>query len=614
MVSKVRKRDGRYVKFNPEKIKDAITKAIEATNADVTITKINNMTKQVTNLIEKHTPQNRVPTVEDIQDIVEKVLMQSKLHDVAKAYIIYREERSKRREKDSDLMRIYHKLATEELSEYNLLKNKKDYPTYLQTIIKYGNIALESYNKNYTLPETVLTSIETGKLYINNLADYGKTLDSFSPNLNYILENGFYYKNIKIEPPKDLETFFLVLTNIITLNTKLGLKEINIPNFDILIAKYLKDETKKLETYLYNFFNEIFISFSLDGILRGPFTFSHGLGCNKKERKVNEIILKLISNNKEFSNHQVFLLKDNINSNKNSPNYDLFIKTINLLEKKYNIMYVNLDAPFNKIEPFITDNNPIYFRSGKRIFKNYHLPFLSKTIGRAIISSNVINLVDIVKDIKDYDKYKQELERRIELAVLEQTNNLELVEKLKVLQIYPIIKGKEFIVSENHQGNIFGNIVRNGNLLIGFIGLEETIRLLFKHEQDINVLINKGYDLIEFISNKLLNLSKMYNLNINLYEETNKNIGKILFDINKAQDEAFPFDNKNSYSTGVNIIKTNNTPKQIINKCSKFQSLLNGGHKLVIKSSCDSYLDIVNYAIKKNVGAIEFMGIDEGEK
>ena len=90
MIARIRKRDGRYVKFNEEKILEAIQKAVIAVEAEVTVNRVNKITKEVVKRVEETTPEGRVPTVEYVQDVVEEVLMLSKLPEVAKAYILDR--------------------------------------------------------------------------------------------------------------------------------------------------------------------------------------------------------------------------------------------------------------------------------------------------------------------------------------------------------------------------------------------------------------------------------------------------------------------------------------------------------------------------------------------
>ena len=96
MHSKIKKRDGRLVKFNAEKITHAIAKAGAATGEfDLSAAKI--LTIRVLNLAEKIF-DSRIITVEEIQDIVEEVLLSSPYRKTAKAYIIYRDQHARLRE------------------------------------------------------------------------------------------------------------------------------------------------------------------------------------------------------------------------------------------------------------------------------------------------------------------------------------------------------------------------------------------------------------------------------------------------------------------------------------------------------------------------------------
>ncbi|MEX2704728.1 MAG: vitamin B12-dependent ribonucleotide reductase [Candidatus Freyrarchaeum guaymaensis] len=95
-ISKIRKRDGRIVKFEPVKITNAIHKAfIAVKERDGETAK--NLSAQVVAIIED-TFKDRIPTVEEVQDIVEKVLIKNGFSDVAKAYILYRQKRTEIRE------------------------------------------------------------------------------------------------------------------------------------------------------------------------------------------------------------------------------------------------------------------------------------------------------------------------------------------------------------------------------------------------------------------------------------------------------------------------------------------------------------------------------------
>ena len=101
-MQKIIKRDGREVPFNKEKIISAILKAfveIDGVESEYAIEKANN----IANFIEEKSLEKKL-TVEEIQDFVENGLMSLKKKDVARAYILYRNEHYKARlEKEKTL-------------------------------------------------------------------------------------------------------------------------------------------------------------------------------------------------------------------------------------------------------------------------------------------------------------------------------------------------------------------------------------------------------------------------------------------------------------------------------------------------------------------------------
>ena len=109
MIKSIIKRDNREVPFNEDKIVQAIVKAFigsGSTNRENTAARL---TKEVVANLEA--AGNSKPSVEEIQDVVEDVLMTNGFVQTAKAYILYRAERNRRREMDTNLMRIYQDIT-----------------------------------------------------------------------------------------------------------------------------------------------------------------------------------------------------------------------------------------------------------------------------------------------------------------------------------------------------------------------------------------------------------------------------------------------------------------------------------------------------------------------
>ena len=117
-IEKIVKRDGRVVDFNVDKITDAIFKAAQVLGGnDKTLSEY--LAKQVElYLLEvQHTP---MPTVEQVQDAVEKILIENGHARTAKEYILYRAERTRIRNMDTKLMHVYEDLTFKEAEEIDV--------------------------------------------------------------------------------------------------------------------------------------------------------------------------------------------------------------------------------------------------------------------------------------------------------------------------------------------------------------------------------------------------------------------------------------------------------------------------------------------------------------
>jgi anaerobic ribonucleoside-triphosphate reductase len=133
MLGKIKKRDGRLVKFNAEKITNAIAKAGAAT-AEFDVITAKKLTIKVLNLAEKLF-DDKIMTVEEIQDIVEEVILSSPYRQTAKAYIIYRDQHARLRE-------ITNKMEVDLVDQY--LK-KKDWKINENSNMDYSLQGLNNY-------------------------------------------------------------------------------------------------------------------------------------------------------------------------------------------------------------------------------------------------------------------------------------------------------------------------------------------------------------------------------------------------------------------------------------------------------------------------------------
>ena len=108
-MKQVKKRDGRIVDFDPSKIERAILAAFEDVDGEITEYAKEKAANIASYIEGYYLDVDEIPDIEDIQDLVEKGLMATKRKDVAKNYILYREERTKIRNRNSQLMKNIQK-------------------------------------------------------------------------------------------------------------------------------------------------------------------------------------------------------------------------------------------------------------------------------------------------------------------------------------------------------------------------------------------------------------------------------------------------------------------------------------------------------------------------
>ena len=108
MITQIVKRDGRTVAFELDKIADAIFKAAQASGG-----RDYEMSTELASQVEQELEAESLtcPTVEQVQDVVEKVLVKSGHARTAKKYILYRNERTRVREMNTRLMKVYEDLT-----------------------------------------------------------------------------------------------------------------------------------------------------------------------------------------------------------------------------------------------------------------------------------------------------------------------------------------------------------------------------------------------------------------------------------------------------------------------------------------------------------------------
>ncbi|MGN0748233.1 MAG: ribonucleoside triphosphate reductase [Christensenellales bacterium] len=212
MISQVYKRDGTFQEFNLEKIANAIFKAARACGGNDRET-AENLANEVVCELEKKFGK-KIPTVEEIQNCVEKVLIENRHAQVAKSYILYREKRKQARENNA-LIGATIDMFDKYLSEKDWAV--KENANMQRSIAGLNNYVREAFTKSYWLnevyPDYIRDLHTSGAIHIHDLGFFGAYCVGW--DLRAILVDGFTGVTGKVSsnPPKHLRSFLGQIVN-----------------------------------------------------------------------------------------------------------------------------------------------------------------------------------------------------------------------------------------------------------------------------------------------------------------------------------------------------------------------------------------------------------------
>ena len=245
MVKNIIKRDGRIVEYSIDKIQNAIEKALLATGKSTK--KAVALAKQVEkNLNAKF--DNKTPSVEQIQDEVEKTLMESKLDQVAKAYILYRDNRNKVREMNSNLMRTFDKINNADSKSFDLKRENAniDGDTPMGIMLRFGSESAKTYFTNSLLSTEQAKAYQNGDIHIHDFDFYALTETCCQIDIEKLFKGGFSTGHGFIREPNDIRTYASLVCIAIQANQSDQHGGQSIPNFDYGVAPGIKKTFKKI--------------------------------------------------------------------------------------------------------------------------------------------------------------------------------------------------------------------------------------------------------------------------------------------------------------------------------------------------------------------------------
>ena len=258
-ITKVKKRDGRIVDFEQDKIRIAIFKAITAAN-EGDGKKSSKAANRIVQILNRRFKKDEIPNVEQIQDIVEEVLILENLVETAKAYILYREQRRKIREAT-----VAAEEAVDRIDQYLgkldwEIQENANMAFSLQGLNHYGvTYIIKKYWLNKVYPREIREANESGDFHLHDL-------DSLAPycvgwDLYDLLLKGFGGVSGKIEtkPAKHFRAILGQVVNFVYTLQGEAAGAIAFSNFDTLLAPFIRYDNlnyqqvkQSLQEFLFN--------------------------------------------------------------------------------------------------------------------------------------------------------------------------------------------------------------------------------------------------------------------------------------------------------------------------------------------------------------------------
>lgn len=649
MIQTVKKRDGRIVGFNEQKIAAAIRKAMLATEEGEDEALIGQIADRIS---VKGKPQM---TVEAIQDMVENELMKSSRKDVAKAYIKYRNARSiARKAKTTDIFLEIINIKNNDVTRENANMNA-DTPAGM--MMKFASETTKPFVDDYLLSEDARDAVKNNYLHIHDKDYYPtKSLTCCQHPLDNILTKGFVAGHGASRPAKRIETAAVLAC----ISLECAQNEMHggqaIPAFDFYLAPYVRlsyiEELKALEDLYGESFADLYheplidyLKQDLDGLKGKDRVRQHAI--NKTVSRVHQAMEAFIHNMntihsrggnqvvfssinygtdtsaegrcimRELLNStyqgvgngetaifpiQIWKKKRGVNYLPQDPNYDLYQLACKVTARRFFPNFLNLDATFNQSDAWRADDPKRYMNEvatmgcRTRVFENRFGPKTS--VGRGNLSFSTINIVRIAiecMDVKDQEariaKFLAKLDEELEIAA-KQLDERYQFQKTAFVKQFPLLMKSLWIGADKlNSDDTIESVINQGTLGIGFIGLAEClVALTGKHHGESEESQKLGLKIVGYMRDRVNDFSERYQHNYSVLATPAEGLSGKFTKKDRAEFGSIPGVTDRDYYTNSNHVP-------VYYKCSArhkaeveapYHEMTRGGHIFYVEIDGDA--------------------------
>ena len=255
MIKSIIKRDGRVVLYDEGKIASAILKAMEAVQEGDA-----SQAAAVANAVEAALEERcgaQPPQIEQIQDEVESQLMQMGFDNAAKKYILYRASRTRVREMNTRLMKVFDELTHADATASDMKRSNAniDGDTPMGTMLQYGSEAAKDYYDKYLLTPEQSRAHREGWIHIHDFDFYALTTTCCQIDLLKLFKGGFSTGHGFLREPNDIQSYSALACIAIQSNQNDQHGGQSIVNFDYGLAPGVAKTYKK--QYAVNIFKSL---------------------------------------------------------------------------------------------------------------------------------------------------------------------------------------------------------------------------------------------------------------------------------------------------------------------------------------------------------------------
>lgn len=657
-MKQVKKRDGRIVDFDSSKIINAVLAAFKEVDGEIS-DYAKSKAQNIADYIEGYYIEDNdayIPNIEDIQDLVEKGLMSSKRKDVAKAYVLYREERNKIRSANSKLIKTV-KEKIEALDVQNQNANVDEH-SFGGRMGEARNELLKDYALNYIVSDMARNNHLNNEIYIHDLDSYAVGMHNcLTVPFDMLLEKGFNTRQTDVRPANSVNTAFQLIAVIFQLQSLQQFGGVSASHLDWTMVPYVrksffkhwKDGQKyieedenaddllfqpelSIEDQYYKNYPKVY-QYALDKTIREaeqgaegmyhnlntlqsrsgnqlPFTSINYGTCTLPEGRIITKALLEGSLKGVGKLHRtpvfpcgIFQLMKGVNRAEGDPNYDLYQLALKSTAKRLYPNYVNVDWSTNA---GYDKNDPKTYVStmGCRTYNGADINAEPGTNpqtkdGRGNICPVTIIMPTLAMKVKNDANPVAGFMNLLDEKIHEAKDML--------------IERYNYIISQNpnsanfmyenglmlgYDGKTIESAMKHGTLALGQIGLAETLQILIGTDHTTEEGMKLAKEIEQLFKDRCAEFKKEYKLNIGVYYTPAENLCyTAMKKFKKAYGEIPNVSDKDYFTNSIHVpVWKEISPFDKIDIESQLTGYSNAG--------CITYVEL-DGAVKHNLKALE---------